>query len=475
MKNIILLFGLLLASQFCLSQGNPNPSSSLDAAIQSEMTNENLPGVSTVIVKDGKIVWVESYGFADVENSVMVEDSTIFLLASMSKLFTGTASMQLLESGQVDLDTDISTYLTWPLDVPGFETDSITIRQLMTHTSSIEDAASMDNFYDYPDPSIALGDCIQAYFSMSGTYYDPADNFFNNAPGTAYNYSNMGTALNGFITETVSGVGFDDFCDDNIFEPLCMNNTAWHFSDFDSADVARPHQYVAGNYVPYNHYGFADYPDGQLRSNVFDLANFMIAYMDDGDFGSNNILSAASINEMWTPQVPGLDPTQGLNWYQEEIYFDGGGNSNMLWGHNGGENGVSTDIYVDPVNNIGICVLTNGEGDGLYICDELYDYAMSLVPVSSMTPACLMASIDTDEIGEISVYPNPVKDIINLSSDNFFSKAMATLTDAQGRVIYQNIYSGNSLSIDVSECQAGVYFLNVKSDHQILDVKVVVQ
>lgn len=348
---------------------------------------------------------MESYGFADVQNMVPVEDTTVFLLASISKVFTGTAAMQAYEDGLINLDTDINTYLPWGIDIPGYEGDSITMRQLMTHTSSIEDGPAMDAYYDYPDPTITLENCIQRYLTTSGVDYNAASNFYNSAPGTVYNYSNMATALNGFVTESASGTPFDDYCDANIFEPLCMEKTAWHFADFDSADVARPYQYVGGNYVPYAHYGFADYPDGQLRTNVMDLGNFMIAYLNGGTLGANSILSSTSINEMLSSQVPTLEPTQGLNWYQEEIFHSGG--SSMLWGHNGGENGVSTDMYLDPANNIGICVLTNGECDAIYICDELYDYALSLNPNSSIIPDCAITnaiqSVDSEKAQVLKV------------------------------------------------------------------------
>lgn len=395
MKQILIILLGALSSELSHSQINPNPSASLDAYILNEMNLEKFPGVSTIIVKNGKIVWLESYGFADVDNSVPVEDTTVFLLASMSKLFTGTAAMQLYESGLSALDVDINAFIPWPIEIPGFENDSITIRQLMTHTSSIEDGPAMDLYYDYPDPSISLEECIERYLTFGGTDYNAITNFYNNSPGTVYNYSNMGTALSGYITQSIIGVPFDDYCDNNIFDPLCMEKTAWHFSDFDSSHVARPYSFQNGNYIAYPHYGFADYPDGQLRSNVIDLGNFMIAYLNGGTFGSNSILNSASINEMLSAQVPSLDPTQGLNWYQEELFYNGG--SSMLWGHNGGENGVSTDLYIDPVNNIGICVLTNGEGNALFICDKLYDYASSLNPSSSIIPEC-MNSNSLDEL-----------------------------------------------------------------------------
>lgn len=388
--SLVLLFVLAFSSAH--AQVNPNPNAALDTYILGEMNSERLPGVSTVIVKDGKIVWLKSYGLADVQNAVPVTDTTVFLLASISKVFTGTAAMQLHQNGTINLDDDINQYLPWTLQIPGHTSAPITFRQLMTHSSSIQDNdVPMDTYYDYPDPSISLADCMQRYFSTSGADYNPTANFLPNAPGTVFEYSNMATALNGYLVELASGLPFDAYCNSNIFNPLCMRKTSWFFADFDSAHVARPYRYVAGNYVPYNHYGFADYPDGQLRSNVTDMANFMITYLNGGSFGANSILSSASITEMWTPQIPSLEPNQGLNWYQEELYHSSG--TSWLWGHNGGEQGASTDMYLDPVNKIGICVLSNGEGDALFICDELYDYALSLNSATGYTPGCTATNI----------------------------------------------------------------------------------
>ncbi len=391
---LLTLFGTVffLGSNRILAQGNPNPNPALDAYIQDEMNLERLPGVSTVIVKDGKIVWMKSYGFADIQNNIPVSDTTVFLMASISKLFVGTAAMQLMENNQIDLDEDINNHLPWVVQIPSFSSSPITFRQLMTHTSSIQDNYDvMDTYYDSPDPSISLAECMLRYFPSTGQDYSAA-NFLNNAPGTSFEYSNIATALNAYLIQLISGTPFNQHCSNEIFQPLCMNKTAWFMADIDSTHVARPYQYSGGNYIPYAHYGFADYPSGQLRSNVVDMANFMIAMMNDGAFGNNSILSSASINEMLTLQVPGLEPTQGLNWYQEELYHSSG--TTWLWGHNGGEYGSSTDMYIDPVNKIGICVLTNGEGDALYICDELYDYALSLSPSTGYSPLCLTANIE---------------------------------------------------------------------------------
>lgn len=473
---ILLALFLLISIKICEAQSNPNPNSSLDALIQSEMNLQNLPGVSTVIVKEGKIVWIESYGYADIENNIMVEDTTVFLLASMSKLFTGTAVMQLHENEQINLDEDINNHLPYVIDIPNFTSDSITFRTLMTHTGSIKDNQTvMDTYYDYPDPSMSLYDCIYDYFAMGGAQYDASNNFFNNSPGTYYSYSNMGTALNGLLVESITGQGFNQYCDVNIFEPLCMSKTSWFMADFDTNHVARPYQYSGGNYVPYRHYGFADYPDGQLRSNVKDLGNFMIAYLNGGVFGASSILSTTSINEMLSPQIPSLDNTQGLNWYQEELFYNSGANSEMLWGHNGGEDGVSTDMYLDPTNNIGICVLTNGEGDGLFICDGLYDYARTLSSNNGIEVGCQSSLIEEARVSQPYIYPNPAVEILNIvvTSKNIGNSYI--VTDNVGKLIIQSTLTKENTRLDISSYPKGVYFISIQGNDKNNSIRFMIE
>ena len=97
MLKVRIVITLLFFSQYGIAQ-NPNPSASVDNYILDEMEAENAPGMSTLIVKGGEIVWLNHYGFADLENNVTVSDSTAFMLASISKVFTGTALMHLRQS-----------------------------------------------------------------------------------------------------------------------------------------------------------------------------------------------------------------------------------------------------------------------------------------------------------------------------------------------------------------------------------------
>lgn len=467
MRNLYSLLVIVLITFHVVAQ-NPNPNTDLDDFILEEMEIENAPGMSTLIVKGGEIVWVESYGWADIESGIAVEDSTVFMLASVSKVFTGTALMLLHENGQMDLDLDINRYLPFTIDVPNFIADSITGRMLMTHTASIADNdLVMDTYYSNGDPTISLADLIERYFTASGSDYNPNANFLNNAPGTVYNYSNMGTALAGYVVESASGIDFSEFCNQFIFNALCMENTSWYFADFDSSKVARPYQWTGSQYQPYAHYGFADYPDGQLRSNVLDLANFLIAFLQEGSFQGVPLITSSSVDEMLSSQVPAIEPGQGLNWYTEELYLSGGGTA-TVWGHNGGESGVTSDIYIDPTTEIGIAVLANGEGDNLYVVDELYNYALTLSTAGVGNPPCeAMSTPIAENKTTVHIYPNPSNGIIQLHTDRKV-KGELTVYNALGQAIQTLTIQSQQTLVELNE--PGVYYFHVAMEDEALMV-----
>ena len=461
-------FILLFVPTILLAQ-NPNPSPELDAYILDEMDYENLPGMSTLIVKGGEIVWVESYGMADIENNVPVTDYTAFLMASVSKLFMATAFMQLEEDGLIDLDEDINIYLPFDVFNPNYPNISITSRMLMTHTSSIaDDWSSMDTHYTIGDPTITLGDYMEMYFSTSGVDYDAQNNFNNDLPGTDFDYSNMAADLAGYLVEVVSEELFSEYSNTHVFDELCMDNTSWYLSDFDTLNVARPYDWQGGQFDPYPHFGFPGYTSGLLRSNVLDIANFMIAYLQNGLFNNNQLLSEASINEMLTFQVPDIDDTQGINWYTEEIYLSGGGVVD-LWGHNGGEGGSTTELYINPDNQIGIVVLSNGEGELLYVVDELYDYALSLTTSGVGNPSCEDVSIGASFINNppIQVSPNPATNTLSIESEK---GGLVTLYSILGKQILKQEVSSVA-EIDVSELARGNYFIQLDNSR----IKLVLQ
>ena len=468
-KTVILIMGIMLSINMFAQ--NPNPSSSIDNQIATVMNTQHLPGSSTLIVKDGEIVWMESYGYANTDLATPFTDTTSLMIASISKTFTGIALMQLYEAGLLDLDDDINDYLSFDINIPNYESTPITFRMLLTHTSSIYDADAMDNYYNWNgDPTISLADCIERYFSVTGSDYSATENFLNAQPGTVYEYSNMAIALEGYLVEVISGMPFSQYCNQNIFNPLCMDNTHWYLSEYQNLNMlANPHDYYSSQYEPIDHYGFADYPDGMLHTNVRDLANYMIAILQNGSFHAETLLTQASLNEMFTPQIPSIDTTQGLQFYQETFNVNSG--NVTLWGHSGGEWGISTEMYFDFNNNMGIAVLSNGENDVTEITEILYDYGLTLSPSGVGNPVCNPTNvIDTPKyLFLYDVYPNPASDKITFKADNLnISEHEITITNLTGQILLKVNKNESKKNIDISQFSNGLYIYSITENGTII-------
>ena len=329
---------------------NDTSPAGLDSYILSQMETSQVPGLAACVVYKGEIVWAKGYGWANIEEGRLVTPDTNFMLASISKTFVATAAMQQVESGGLSLSADIDSYLPFPVRNPSYPDDPITLFQLLTHTSSINDYRLI--MYNYGgDSEIALRDYVQGYLVPGGTYYNPLDYSTSYAPGGRYAYSNMGASLTALLVEEATATPFDSYCDDNIFAPLGMNQTSWKIAGLDPRTVAMPYRYdpATGLYVPYGHYGYPDYPCGQLRTSVSQLGRFLALYMNGGSYRGVRLLGQATVTQMLTPQIGPLDPTQGLIWYWE----------GDLVGHNGGDLGVTTHMWYDPVTEAGAIVLAN--------------------------------------------------------------------------------------------------------------------
>lgn len=462
MKTLFTIFSVIILCSYTLAQ-NPNPDETVDANIENVMSQEKLPGSATLIVKGGEIVWIQSYGYANLNTNAPVYDTISFMIASISKIFTGMALMQLYDNGVINLDEDINDYMPFDVLIPGYESTPVTFRMLLTHTSSIEDNwNAMDNYYSDGDPDITLAECIERYFSTTGADYNATQNFLNTAPGTQFEYANMGAALEGYLVEVISGMPFNEYCNQNIFDKLCMYNTRWFISEYpDPNMIANPHDYWGGDYDVLDHYGYADYPDGMLHTNTKDLANFMIAILQGGLLNDISLISSSAIDEMLTPQIPSLDPTQGLQFYQST--FSPSAGNVTLWGHSGGEAGVSTDMYFDLDEDMGIAVLANGNGYATDIVEELYDYGLTLTTSGVGNPECFSVSVNViDAASKSSAYPNPARDQITFKIENPDNTIIhIIITDMTGRQIGSYNMDSSEKTINLSDFEAGMYLYHI--------------
>lgn len=369
---LVLILSILFCTPSCQKEDNTSVSSKeeFEAKIKSEFSEQEITSISYCIVKNDKVLYSNALGYANKSNNTLATDSTRYLVASVSKTITAVAIMKLVEQNLISLDDDINQFLPYSVRNPSFPNDKITYRMLLSHTSSI-----VDDFQENFDLDCYGIDCtmtLEQYFNHvflnSGQYYS-SDNFSSDRPGTYEAYSNLGSALLGYLVERITNTPFDTYCKNNIFIPLNMKKTEWRLANTPIAELAVPYSPEITN--PNPHYTFPDYPNGGLRTNVLDLSIFLRMIILNGTFNGTQILSPSSMNAMKALQFGSNE--QCLSFYYETI----GGKT--LLGHSGGEKGVTAEMYYDTNTNIGIIVFSNDEDAPLdNIISLMINYAETL-------------------------------------------------------------------------------------------------
>lgn len=281
------------------------PQETLEEKLDRISKEASLPSFAVCIVNEDSIMWRYHYGMADIERNRPSNEETIYTVASVSKLVTATAVMQLVESGQLDLDEDINTYLNFEVRNPGFPDAPITSRMLLSHRSGLSAPASGSDptFYTPFEQETApeLGAWLEEYITRGVAWT-------SNSPGSAENYSNHGAALLGYIVERISGLDFRVYCVQNIFAPLGMHSTSFDLNDLNSDKMAIPyHNSTHFQYsVPY-------YPATSLKTTINDFAKFAMMYINRGTFKGTEILKSETVDEMLRIQNSGS--SLGMLWW----------------------------------------------------------------------------------------------------------------------------------------------------------------
>jgi CubicO group peptidase (beta-lactamase class C family) len=362
---------------------------SIDSIILKRMTDAQLVGVGAAIIIDQKLVWSKGYGYADRENKIPFTTSTVMNIASVSKTITGACLMKAVEQGKLSLDEDINTYLPFKIYNPFFPKEKITLRNLATHTSGLNDRFpfyTSDTLYvNGKDSPEALGDFLQNYFTPGGKYYSK-ENLLNHKPGTFREYSNLGTALAGYIVEVRTGKKLNDYSREYLFKPLKMDDTGWFLSDIDLKKHARLYQKQPDSsikLIPL--YGMTTYPDGGVRTSVNDLSHFFICLLNDGKFQNRQVIKEKTVQEMLRFQFDDAHKPENI----EPAKL----NSGIFWstkmggkriGHNGSDFGVRTFMLSDLKKEVAVIMFINTslleteEAKFFDIYNELYQYGIQI-------------------------------------------------------------------------------------------------
>lgn len=331
---------------------NVNSKEALEEKLLSEFEDNNLTSISFSLVKNDKIIYSSALGWADKTNNKLATDSTRYLVASISKTITAVALMTLVEKNLISLDDDINPFLPFTVRNPNFPNTAITYRMLLSHTSSISDDFQDNLVLDCfgTDCTMTLEQFFNNVFLPNGPYYS-SDNFSIHRPGTHEDYSNLGSALVGYLVERITQTPFDVYCKNTIFAPLGMTKTEWRLSHTPISELAIPYSEEITNSNP--HYTFPDYPNGGLRTTVLDLSKFLSLVIQDGTYKGIQVLSKASMTAMKTIQSGSSE--QCLSFYYDTI------NGKRVLGHSGGEKGVTAEMYYNPDTHVGVIVFNNDE------------------------------------------------------------------------------------------------------------------
>ena len=359
MKRLFLLlapFALLFASST-----SAFPTKRTSRAIKEVAKEFQAVGVSAVVVKDGKIAYNKSFGYKDLESKTPLRNDNLMRIASISKSFTATAFMQLVEQGKISLDDDVSELIGFRIRNPRFPNTPITLRMLLSHTASIRDKGGYFTL-DRINPAIS-GDCEGAYFEYE--------------PGSNYRYSNLGINLAGAILEKVTGVRFDEYIKKNILDPLGLYG-GYNVDMLDTTRFAtlytfrknklersinaykstadKMSTYVMGYSAPM----FS--PTGGLKITAHDLALYMMMHMNYGEYNGVRIISEESAKLMQTPVWKGrtrygLCLCEYTKYINDEKY---NGVEKPLVGHAGSAQGLKSIMIWSPADGWGIIVMTNG-------------------------------------------------------------------------------------------------------------------
>ena len=318
----------------------------LDGFMPYALEQTDVAGSVVVVVKDGQVLLQKGYGYSDLATRKPVDaETTLFRPGSVSKLFTWTAVMQLVEQGKLDLDRDVNTYLDFT--IPPYQGKPVTMRNIMTHTSGMEEV--IRGLIANTEKDLAPLDATLKHWIPERVY----------APGSTPAYSNYATALAGYIVERLSGEPFDVYVERHILQPLDMRHSSFsqplprHLQPLVSKGYKRASE---GEAQPYEYINLA--PAGSLAATGADMGKFMIAHLRNGAYGDTRILREETARLM---HGTGQDSIKPLNRMMLGFY-ETTTNGHRAIAHGGDTQWFHSDLQLFPDDGIGIFVSTNSAG-----------------------------------------------------------------------------------------------------------------
>lgn len=359
-----------------------------DELLTQQLEDYHIAGAIVSIVQNGKIEVAKGYGYANVEAQIPVTpDETLFRIGSTSKLFTWTAVMQLAEQGKIDLSADVNTYLL-DFHIPATYPEPITMLNLMSHTAGFEERTIG---VESPTSSemISLHDYLASYMPDR---VRPA--------GELITYSNYGTALAGYIVEAVSGMPFEQYVETYVFQPLSMYHSTFRQPIPPSLESQLANSYsYSGEFVPGSFAYVNLRPAAAMSSTAHDMANFMIAHLQEGKFEDKQILQPETARQMHSHLFSNDERLDGMAYGFIEWNFNG---QRILW-HSGDIGNWHSGLAIIPEANVGFFVNYNSNEGNPAVAEFYYAFLNAFFPAQ--------------ETGEVLPAKSPAQDAKDLAGE----------------------------------------------------------
>jgi CubicO group peptidase (beta-lactamase class C family) len=317
----------------------------LDGFIPIELQRDDVAGAVVMVVKDGQVLFAKGYGYSDVKaRKPVTVNATLFRPGSISKTFTWTAVMQLVEQGKIDLNRDVNDYIDFK--IPATFGKPITMKDLMTHTPGFEETIK--------DLFVAKQSDIQPLQEYM-KHHLPDEIF---PPGTTPAYSNYGAALAGYIVQRVSGMPFDDYIDKNILRPLGMSHSTFQQPLPDNLKPQMSQGYALASQPPKDFELVNAFPAGSMSVSAEDMSRWMIAHLNNGQYNGLQILKPETAQLMHS-RAFGLVPELNGMCYG---FYEESRNGHRIIGHGGDTQWFHSDMHLMLDDHIGFFISYNSLG-----------------------------------------------------------------------------------------------------------------
>jgi CubicO group peptidase (beta-lactamase class C family) len=330
-------------------ENTPDKHGAASEMIEQIMSEDDIPGAAVVVVQEDETTLAEGFGITSIEYPCLVDENTVFILASVSKSFTALGVLLLRDEGLLDINKPVVYYL------PDFSladkkaSSKITVRQLLTHTSGIPGAlAEPQGYFNGPD-------------AMTKMVHDISGLSLSNPPGSVFEYSNLNYFLLGAVVEAVTGELFENYMAEAVFKPLGLHHTTLSLEQAEIWGMAHGHQPVFGQIWERSMPVFRSAaPAGWVMSNASDMGRWLRLFLNKGELDGERLVRSETIAEMITPassyHKDGHIVGYGMGWLIDK---DSNGIT-RIW-HGGDTPSFLADMMLLPDYSTGVAVMLNSQ------------------------------------------------------------------------------------------------------------------